>query len=114
MTRHDDKVRLRHMLDYAREAVSMLEGKTQADLADNRVLQFALTRVVEILGEAATRVSPETQRQLTKIPWPQVIALRNRLVHGYEAVDLGILWEIVEIDLPPLINELEKALALDR
>ncbi|MFO7974435.1 MAG: HepT-like ribonuclease domain-containing protein [Candidatus Hydrogenedentota bacterium] len=114
MTRHDDKVRLRHMLDHAQEAVSMVEGKTQADLVDNRVLQFALTRVVEIVGEAATRVSPETQQQLKRIPWPQVIALRNRLAHGYEAVDLYILWEIVEMDMPALIRALQEALALDQ
>jgi uncharacterized protein with HEPN domain len=101
------------MLDYAQEAVAMMEGKTQAELADNRVLQFALARVVEIVGEAATRVSPETQRRLTRIPWPQVIALRNRLAHGYEAVDLGILGEIVEMDLPPLICELRKDLDLE-
>jgi uncharacterized protein with HEPN domain len=86
----------------------MLEGQTERDLARNRVLQLALTRVVEIVGEAAARVSSETQRQFPAIPWPQIIALRNRLVHGYDAVDPAILWAIVEADLPALIEELRK------
>jgi len=111
MSKHDDNVSMRHMLDHAREAVEMAQGRTRSNLDVNRMLQLALTRLVEIVGEAATRVSLEARQQQPEIPWPQIIGLRNRLIHGYDAVDLNILWDIVQDDLPPLIAELERILA---
>jgi len=59
MTRHDDIVRLRHMLDHAREAVTMIEGKVRSDLRHERMLELSLVRLVEIVAEAAARVSVE-------------------------------------------------------
>ena len=107
MTRHDDSVRLRHMLEHVREAIRLAEEKTRDDLDSDRVLELALTRLVEIVGEAAARVSKPTQERYSDIPWPEIIGLRNRLVHGYDAVDLDILWTIVQDDLPPLVDSLE-------
>ena len=77
------------------------------DLDRDEMLCLALTRVVEIIGEAATRVSQPSQQRHGQIPWPEIIGLRNRLVHGYDAVDMDILWNIVQQDLPPLIEQLE-------
>ncbi|MBN1489575.1 MAG: DUF86 domain-containing protein [Phycisphaerae bacterium] len=107
MTRHDDGVRLRHMLDHAREAVQLAHGKTREDLNTERTLELALTRLVEIADEAAARVSSASQQRYPRLPWPEMVGLRNRLIHGYDAVDLDILWDIVRDDLPPLIDELE-------
>jgi uncharacterized protein with HEPN domain len=107
MTQHDDRVRLLHMLDYSRKAAAMIQGRTREDLNQDEILSLALTRVVEIIGEAAARVSPAFQQNHSSIPWPQIIGLRNRLVHGYDAVDLDILWNIVLNDLPPLVNQVE-------
>jgi len=103
-----DAVRLRHMLDHAREAVSLVAGKERGDLDADRVLQLALVRLIEIVGEAARQVSAETQSQHPQIPWPQVISTRNRLVHGYDFVDYDILWETLTDDLPALIAQLEQ------
>lgn len=111
MTRHDDTVRLQHMLDHAREAVSLIEGKQRVDLARERLLELSLVRLIEIVGEAAARVSPEGQRNFPAIPWREVIGTRNRLIHGYDQVDLDILWDTVEEDLPTLISKLETALS---
>ena len=108
MTQHDDAVRLRHMLEHAREAVVLCEGENRANLSADRTLELALTRLVEIVGEAASRVPRAGQERYPEIPWAEIIGLRNRLVHGYDAVDLDILWDIIEIDLPPLIASLEK------
>ena len=108
MMRHDDITRLRHMLDHAREAVALTQGKTRADLDAERLLELALTRLLEIIGEAAARVSPAGQERYAQIPWPEIIGMRNRLVHGYDAVDLDILWDIVQLDLPPLIAALRE------
>ena len=68
MSRHEDIVRLRHMLDYAGEAIALMQDKTRADLEDSRVLQLALMRLIEVAGEAAGRVSGEKQRELSNIP----------------------------------------------
>lgn len=86
MTRHDDIVRFRHMLDHAREAVSLIEGKHREDLNRERLLELSLTRLIEIVGEVAGRVSKEGQRNYDSIPWREVISMRNRLIHGYEQV----------------------------
>ena len=80
----------------------------------NRVLELALIRLVEIVGEASAKVSSETQAKYPSIPWPQVIGMRNRLIHGYDAVDLDVLWDTIEVDLPLLIAEIEKILSIAR
>ena len=107
MPQHDDIVRLRHMLEYGQEALDLIKGRQRADLESDRTLELALTRLLEVVGEAANRVSEEARKKYPQIPWQQVVGLRHRLVHGYDAVDLDILWDIVEQDLPPLIAALE-------
>ncbi len=110
MSRRDDRVRLRHMLAYAREAVSLSQGRSRGDLDSDRLFNLALVRLLEIVGEAANRIPTEVQSLYPDVPWPQLISLRNRLIHGYDAVDFDILWQIVTLDLPPLITILEEAL----
>lgn len=110
MTQHEDKVRLRHMLDYSRKAVAMIEGRAREDLNRDEMLCLALTRALEVIGEAATRVSQAGQQQHGQIPWPEIVGLRNRLVHGYDSMDLDVLWDIVQQDLPPLIEQLQAIL----
>ncbi len=111
MTRHDETARLRHMLDHAAEAVEMARGRRREDLDRDRQLNLSLVRLLEIVGEAAARVSPAARQQLSDIPWSEVIGLRNRLVHGYDEVDFDILWDVIQIDLPPLIGQLRNSLA---
>ncbi|MBI3962533.1 MAG: DUF86 domain-containing protein [Deinococcus sp.] len=72
------------MRDYAQEAVELVRGKHRSDLDKERLLQLALVRLIEIVGEAAGRVSQETQAQHPHIAWAQIISMRNRLVHGYD------------------------------
>ncbi len=110
MTQHDPTVRMRHMLDHAKEAVDLLVGKEKADLSSNRVLELALVRLVEIVGEAAARMPVEEQSRYPSIPWKEIVGMRNRLVHGYDVIDLDVLWDTVQIDLPQLIAELEHIL----
>ena len=113
MSRHSDFIRLRHMLDHAREAVTLFHGKTRVDLANTRLLQLGLVRLVEIIGEAAARVSNDMQARHTSIPWEDVVGMRNKLIHGYDQVDLGVLWDTVIDDLPPLTRELETVLSVE-
>lgn len=111
MTQHDDRIRLKHMLDHTQEALSMIRGKQRQDLRHDRMLELALVRLIEIVGEAASRISFEGQTKYSSIPWPQIIGMRNRLIHGYDQVDLDVLWDTIEFDLPPPITELQKILA---
>ena len=111
MSRHDDRTRMRHMLTHAEETVGMARGRSRGDLDSDRQFNLALVRLMEVVGEAASRVSAEGRQRHPAIPWPEVAGLRNRLVHGYDKVDFDILWDIVQDDLPRLIAELRKALA---
>ncbi|MBL7218733.1 MAG: DUF86 domain-containing protein [Phycisphaerae bacterium] len=108
MSRHDDQTSLNAMLSHAREAVELLGHANREELGQNRVVQLALTRLVEIVGEAANRVSQAMQQKTPEIPWPQIIGMRNRLVHGYDVIDFNLLWDTIVDDLPPLITSLEK------
>ena len=110
MTHHDDDIRLRHMLDHAREARSMVQGKNRADLQSDRMLELALVRLIEVVCEAAARVSPEGCNKYSRIPWSEIVGMRNRVVHGYDQVDLDVLWDTIEYDLPPLVAEPERIL----
>ena len=110
MMRHDDQARLRHMLDHVVEAATIAQGKTRSDLDADRLLNLSVVRLLEIVGEAAGRVSQETKDAHPQVPWPEIVGLRNRLIHGYDAVDFDILWSIVRDDLPPLIAALKIAL----
>lgn len=113
MSEHDDIVSLRHMLDYAREALDLVDGKTREDLESNRLLQLGLTRLIEVVGEAASRVSSETRARYPDIPWIQIVGMRNRLIHGYDVLDYDILWDTVNDDLPPLVKQLMVALSAE-
>ncbi len=106
----DDEIRLRHMLDAAREARSFAQGQSRKDLDLSRMLVLALVKDIEIVGEAATRISEDVQRSHPEIPWTDIIGMRHRLIHAYFEINLDILWETVVTDLPPLIASLEKVL----
>ena len=110
MSRRDDEVSLQDMLDHAREAGDLLGDMDGEGLSRNRVTQLALTRLIEIVGEAANRVSTAAQQENPQIPWPQIIGMRNRLVHGYDVIDCDVLWDTVANDFPALIAGLEVAL----
>jgi uncharacterized protein with HEPN domain len=106
MSRHEDSVTFRHMLDHTEEAVSLACKRSRADLEGDRVFFLALLKLVEIVGEAATRISSPAQAAHPEIPWSEIIGTRNRLIHGYDAVDHNILWEIVTADFPTLSKTL--------
>jgi uncharacterized protein with HEPN domain len=108
MSRHERDISLHQMLDHAREAQSLVQGKSRSDLDTDRLLNLALVRLLEIVGEAARRFPQEDQYLYPEIPWHQIISLRNRLIHGYDEVDFDILWKITTDDLPTLISALER------
>ena len=110
MSRHDDRVSMQQVRAHAQEAIAMGGGKTREEIVTDRKLQLALTRLVEIVGEAAARISPETRVNHPAIPWPEMISMRNRLIHGYDTVDLAVLQSTVSVDLPQLVARLDAIL----
>lgn len=108
MPRPEDLDRLRHMVEAAQEAMGLAAGRSREDLDEERLLQLALVRLIEIVGEAAGRVSPETQAMAPHLPWPRMVSMRNRLIHDYFTVDLNHVWDTVTLDLAELIPQLER------
>lgn len=86
-----DRIRLQHMLDAAQEATRFSKNRTKDDLDTDRMLTLSVVKCIEIIGEAAGRVSPETRRTTPNIPWPDIIGMRNRLIHVYYDVNHAIL-----------------------
>ena len=110
MSRNESAIRLHHMLDHAREAVALTAGKTRSDLDQDRTLNLALVRLLEIVGEAASRTPKEERQNHPEIDWPQIVGLQNRLIHGYDFFDFDLLWHIITDDLPPPIVRLQEIL----
>jgi uncharacterized protein with HEPN domain len=110
MSSHDETVYLKHMRDYAQEACQLASGRSRADLDADRTFMLATTRLLEMMGEAARRLSDDTRLQYPQIPWQEAIGLRHHLVHGYDKINLDVIWEILTVDLAPLIAALDSML----
>jgi uncharacterized protein with HEPN domain len=103
----DDLVYLNHMLDMARKAIGKVATKSRADFDADEDLRMVLAHLVQIIGEAARRVSTETRKHHPEIPWHKVIGMRHRIVHDYMDINQDILWDVVSSDLRELIPLLE-------
>ena len=105
-----DELRIRHMIEAAEQAMRFVVGRQRADLDTDSMLAFALVRAVEIIGEAASKVSDETQAATPSVPWPAIVAMRNRLIHAYFDIDNDILWKTATGNIPALLNRLRPLL----
>lgn len=114
MSRHDPLVTLAQMRDHAREAMQLSRGRVRADLDSNRLLNLALVRLMEVVGEAATRLPDSFREAHPQVPWRQIVSLRTRLIHAYDRVDFDVLWQILREDLPPLVIQLDEIFAAGR
>lgn len=103
----DDCWRIGHMIEAAEQALGFSRGRTRADLDSDTMLRMALTRTVEIVGEAAAQVSAAGRQELPDVPWAQIVGMRNRLVHAYFDINRNILWDTVQLALPPLLKRLK-------
>ncbi len=90
-----DLVRIKHMYDGADEIQRFTHGKTRNDLENDRLLSLAIVHLLEIIGEAANKVTPEFQNKYSQVPWKSIVEMRNRLIHGYYDIDLDIVWKTV-------------------
>ncbi len=103
----EDRVRLQHMLDAGQEALAFAENHERNDLYRDRMLLLALVKCIEIIGEAAGKVSDDVRADAPDIPWPNIVAMRNRLIHGYFDINPDIVWRTVDEEIPRLIVPLK-------
>ena len=96
------------ILESARIALDYVSNKTWDDFYKNIHCQDAVVRRIEIIGEAARRVSPETRAKYPEIEWREMTGMRNLVIHEYDVVDIAQVWDTVRNQLPPLIEKLTK------
>ncbi len=106
----EDRIRLRHMAEAARDVQSFVAGRQRSDLDHNRMLLLAVVRAIEIIGEAASKVSIPTRDAHPNLPWAAIIGMRHRLVHAYFDIDLDIVWVAATVEVPQLLGQVESML----
>ena len=112
MLNNEDRIRIRHMLEASQKIMKFFQKKTRQEFENDEVLVLAVVRLLEIVGEAARKISSEITQEFSQITWKGIIGTRDRLIHGYFNVDMNVIWNIIENDIPYLITELEKIGAL--
>jgi uncharacterized protein with HEPN domain len=106
-----DNAYLEDILEAAKAIGRFTDGVSRDDFKLNEEKYEAVNRKFEIIGEAARRLSPEARKLFPEVPWKLVTAMRNILIHDYDDVDLDVVWDTIQRDVPPLIARLEKHLA---
>lgn len=103
-----DLARLKHMLDSTEAILAFAKGKQRTSLDKDLLFQSAVLRQLEIIGEAAGRVSEKTKKKFSHLPWKELVGLRNRLIHAYFDVDHDIVWKTIREYLPSFLKHLQE------
>jgi uncharacterized protein with HEPN domain len=98
------------MIDAAQKACEFMQGKTKNDLESDELLSLAIVRLIEIIGEAASKISKQKQEQYPEIAWSEIIGMRNRIVHAYFDINTAVVWRTIIEDLPILVTQLNVVL----
>lgn len=104
--RREDRVLILHMIEEAENVASFIAGRSREDLDQDRMLFHALVRAIEVMGEAASKVSSETRAASPDVPWKTIVAMRNRLIHGYATIDPAVVWATATSDIPSVLPAL--------
>ena len=110
MAKNHDVKYLGDIVDFGREARTMVEGVSLDEFLGNRQMQLALAHLILIIGEAAYKLPVDSREQMPDVPWADIIGMRHRLVHDYGMVSYRFLWETAMDDLEPLIEAVERLL----
>lgn len=110
MRQPDDVALIVDMIIAAEDALRLAQTETYDSLLDDLKLQLALVKLIEIVGEAATKLSQQFRVAAAHVPWDQIIGMRHRLVHDYREIDLVLVWQTTQEDLQPLVDDLRALL----
>lgn len=102
----DDLIRVRHMVEAAELAIGFASGRERADLDRDAMLRLAVLHAVQIVGEAAAKVSAAARAEASGIDWPAIVGMRHRLVHGYMDINADVVWQTLQTALPALVEQL--------
>ena len=103
----DWKLFIMEILESINKIEKYIEGLNYEQFVRDEKTKDAVVRNLEIIGESANQIPKEIQQKFSNVPWAQIIGMRNRMIHGYFAIDYRIVWDIVKIDIPSLKKELE-------
>jgi len=106
----EDRIRLKHIIEEAKEACLYVQDLSFEDFLQDGKTVRAVIRSIEIIGEAASKISMELREDYPDIPWQKIVGMRNRLIHVYFDIDHEVIWKTVQVNLPPLISKLEQML----
>lgn len=109
--RKDDSIYLKHIIDAIKRIMEYTHNIKHSDFVENHLVQDAVIRQIEIIGEAGKRLSSDTKDADQSIPWKDVIGMRNKLIHDYFGVDIDAVWNTVEKDIPFLQTKIENLLS---
>ena len=110
MSRHDPRVTLRQVADHARRAQELCAQNTLTEVLADWLKRTAFERIMEVLGEAVKRLPPELTAQYPAVDWRGIAGMRDRVSHGYDAIDYELLWQSVETRVPGLLVTVEQML----
>jgi uncharacterized protein with HEPN domain len=105
--RNDDRIRILHMIEATESVEQFAAGRKRGDLDTDKMLLFAILRAIEVMGEAASKVTDETRAASPGVPWASIIGMRNRLIHGYFDIDSDVVWKTVTEEMPGLQRSLK-------
>lgn len=105
--RAEDHIRLLHMVEASQTAMQFVSNRTRDDLQTDQMLSFAVVRAIEVLGEAANKVSEDVRLANPDIPWKAIVGMRNRLIHAYFDIDTDMVWETVQVEIPAILPYLQ-------
>ena len=108
--RAEDRIRLLHMAEASQTAMRFVMGRQRNDLHTDQMLLFAVLRAIEVIGEAASKVTEEVRTANPHIPWKAIVGMRNRLIHAYFDVDTDVVWETLQVEIPAVLTHINALL----